>query len=161
MVLRGGPRGRVGRRRTIIDGAPSALAPAGFSSFTAARRRHPSARDTRRGRYRRGGIIVARHSQEARVEAEARSPDSFARLTEVRIDIGDGGRSGTLRLERTSPDSDEIRVVAACPPRCDLPRVVLAPEYGASQRVAAALESDRSDPPFRRALPIALWLLGA
>jgi hypothetical protein len=40
-----------------------------------------------------------------------------------------------------------------------LPRVVLAPDLEPSRRVAAALESSRIDPPFRKALPHALWML--
>jgi hypothetical protein len=40
-----------------------------------------------------------------------------------------------------------------------LPRGVHAPEIDAPRRIAAALESARIDVPFRKALPIALWLL--
>jgi hypothetical protein len=34
-----------------------------------------------------------------------------------------------------------------------------APELDSAHRVAAALESSRHDPPFQKALPIAMWLL--
>ncbi|CAN5826961.1 hypothetical protein BH23PLA1_BH23PLA1_07870 [soil metagenome] len=88
------------------------------------------------------------------------SPDPFAHLTGIRIAIGLDGQGGTIQLERPDPGSEEIRVLSACPHQCDLPRVVLVPEHDASHRIAAVLESDRNDPPFRRALPIALWLLG-
>jgi hypothetical protein len=40
-----------------------------------------------------------------------------------------------------------------------LPRGINAPELDAPRRIAAALESARVDVPFRKALPIAFWLL--
>jgi len=42
-----------------------------------------------------------------------------------------------------------------------LPRLIDAPELDPARRIAAALESARADPPFQRAVPIALWLLEA
>ena len=42
---------------------------------------------------------------------------------------------------------------------CFLPRVVESPELDPARRIAAALESSRLDPPFHKALPIALWLM--
>jgi hypothetical protein len=42
---------------------------------------------------------------------------------------------------------------------CCLPRVIEAPELDPARRIAAALESSRLDPPFQKALPIALWLM--
>jgi hypothetical protein len=39
--------------------------------------------------------------------------------------------------------------------------LIEVPELDAAHRIAAALESSRVDPPFDRALPIALWLLEA
>ncbi len=86
--------------------------------------------------------------------------DAFAHLTGVRIALGPEGQGGAITLERMAPDSEEIRVSPACPPQCDLPRIVLVPEHDASHRVAAVLESSREDPPFHRAQPIAFWLLG-
>ena len=40
-----------------------------------------------------------------------------------------------------------------------LPRVIDAPELDPARRIAAALECSRLDPPFQKALPIALWLM--
>jgi glucose-6-phosphate dehydrogenase assembly protein OpcA len=65
----------------------------------------------------------------------------------------------TFRLYRPAPDSPAIRVEAEALNSCSLPRVIDAPELDAARRVAAALESSRLDPPFQKALPIALWLL--
>jgi glucose-6-phosphate dehydrogenase assembly protein OpcA len=65
----------------------------------------------------------------------------------------------TIRLERPSPRSAEVRIKVDSPAYCALPRVVLAPELDPSRRVSAALESSRDDPPFVHALPHMLWLL--
>ena len=65
----------------------------------------------------------------------------------------------TFRLYRPAPDSPSIRVEAESLNACSLPRVIDAPELDAARRVAAALESSRLDPPFQKALPIALWLM--
>lgn len=67
----------------------------------------------------------------------------------------------TFRLRRASAKGAEVRIEVDSPASCALPRVVLAPELDPARRVAAALESSRNDPPFRRALPHALWLLDA
>src|SRR5581483_8673467 len=74
-----------------------------------------------------------------------------------------GGPEGTetFRLGRASARSPEVRVEIDSPDYCTLPRVVLAPDLDPARRVAAALESSRIDPPFRKALPHALWLLDA
>jgi glucose-6-phosphate dehydrogenase assembly protein OpcA len=65
----------------------------------------------------------------------------------------------TFRLYRPAPDSRAIRVEAEAINTCSLPRVIDAPELDPARRIAAALESSRLDPPFQKALPIALWLL--
>jgi glucose-6-phosphate dehydrogenase assembly protein OpcA len=65
----------------------------------------------------------------------------------------------TFRLYRPAPDSPSIRVEAESLNTCSLPRVIDAPELDPARRVAAALESSRLDPPFQKALPIALWLM--
>jgi glucose-6-phosphate dehydrogenase assembly protein OpcA len=65
----------------------------------------------------------------------------------------------TFHLRRRSPGSKEVHVEVDSPAYCSLPRVVLAPELEPARRVSAALESSRDDPPFRNALPHALWLL--
>ena len=65
----------------------------------------------------------------------------------------------TFRLSRPAPDSSAIHVEAEAPDSCFLPRVIEAPELDPARRIAAALESSRLDPPFQKALPIALWLM--
>jgi glucose-6-phosphate dehydrogenase assembly protein OpcA len=72
----------------------------------------------------------------------------------------DGGAAETLRISSPSSRSDEVRIEIDSPAYCTLPRSVLAPVLDPPRRVAAALESSRHDPPFQRALPHALWLLG-
>jgi glucose-6-phosphate dehydrogenase assembly protein OpcA len=67
----------------------------------------------------------------------------------------------TYHLARLDPQSPRVRVNVSSPHACALPRVVLSPELDAPGRVTAALESGRQDPPFTRALPHVLWLLGA
>jgi hypothetical protein len=66
----------------------------------------------------------------------------------------------TFRLTRPSPGSPDVRIEADASDYCRLPRTIYAPELGPAHRIAAALESSRTDPPFRKALPILLWLLG-
>ena len=67
----------------------------------------------------------------------------------------------TYRLGRRDARSPQIRVDVSSPNACALPRIILSPDLDAPGRVAAALESSRNDPPFTRATPHALWLLGA
>jgi hypothetical protein len=64
----------------------------------------------------------------------------------------------TFRLSRPEIDSSAVRIEAETSSTCRLPQLVEAPELDPARRVAAALESSRSDPPFDHALPIALWL---
>ncbi|MGP0069864.1 MAG: glucose-6-phosphate dehydrogenase assembly protein OpcA [Isosphaeraceae bacterium] len=71
----------------------------------------------------------------------------------------DGRARETFQLVRPSADSPAVRVDAETTDLCRLPRLVEAPELDAAHRVGAALESSRIDPPFHKALPIALWLL--
>ncbi|HWE40164.1 MAG TPA: glucose-6-phosphate dehydrogenase assembly protein OpcA [Isosphaeraceae bacterium] len=66
----------------------------------------------------------------------------------------------TFRLTRPDPEGEAVRVEAEGPVPCPSCRTVLAPEFDAAGRIAAALESDRRDPPFCAAMPHALWLLG-
>jgi glucose-6-phosphate dehydrogenase assembly protein OpcA len=63
------------------------------------------------------------------------------------------------RLRRVDPSSPQVRVDVTSPTACAMPRVVLSPDLAAADRVTAALESARHDPPFVRALPHMLWLL--
>jgi glucose-6-phosphate dehydrogenase assembly protein OpcA len=71
----------------------------------------------------------------------------------------DGQARETFQLARPAPDSPAVRVDAESLDLCRLPRLVEAPELDAAHRIGAALESSRVDPPFHKALPIALWLL--
>lgn len=66
----------------------------------------------------------------------------------------------TFRLARPTPEGDEVRAEVEGIVPCPACRNVLAPEFDAAGRIAAALESDRRDPPFHAATPHALWLLG-
>ncbi len=65
----------------------------------------------------------------------------------------------TFRLDRPSSRSSEVDVEVFSPTSCSLPRSILTPELDSPRRLAYALESARDDPPFRHALPHALWLL--
>ncbi len=69
----------------------------------------------------------------------------------------DDGDPIAFRLVRLD-DQVVVEVVGHDRPR--LPRMVQSPEFTVPDRVSAALESARNDPPYRKALPIALWLLG-
>jgi glucose-6-phosphate dehydrogenase assembly protein OpcA len=80
------------------------------------------------------------------------------RLMEVTITTNTPRGVETFRLSRPAPDSPAVRVDAAAFASCCLPRVIDAPELDPARRIAAALESSRLDPPFERALPLALWL---
>jgi hypothetical protein len=64
-----------------------------------------------------------------------------------------------FRLRRTSPDSPEVRVRAEAEDYCRIPNTVHAEELDAAERVGAALEFSRFDPPFEKAVPLLLWLL--
>lgn len=66
-----------------------------------------------------------------------------------------------FRLVRREARSPEVHIEIDSNAYCTLPRAVLAPELDPARRVSAALESSRNDPPFQKALPHALWLLGA
>jgi glucose-6-phosphate dehydrogenase assembly protein OpcA len=67
----------------------------------------------------------------------------------------------TFRLSRPVPESRAVRVEVHAIGSCSLPSIVEAPELDPARRIAAALESSRVDPPFHKALPICLWLLGS
>jgi glucose-6-phosphate dehydrogenase assembly protein OpcA len=69
-------------------------------------------------------------------------------------------RAERFQLVRVSPQSPTVHVEIDSNLYCTLPRTVLAPELDPAHRVSAALESSRRDPPFEKALPHALWLMG-
>jgi glucose-6-phosphate dehydrogenase assembly protein OpcA len=81
----------------------------------------------------------------------------------VHVDLMTRGPEGptTYHLARLDSDSNRVRVNVSSPLACALPRIVLSPVLTDADRVTAALESSRQDPPFVRALPHMLWLLGA
>jgi glucose-6-phosphate dehydrogenase assembly protein OpcA len=91
-------------------------------------------------------------------EADQKAKDVTLRSATLEVANQDGPSS--FRLARPEGSSDDLRVEICSDQACALPRVVFAPEVDAARRIAAALESAREDPPFRRALPQALWLLG-
>ncbi|MEO6810244.1 MAG: glucose-6-phosphate dehydrogenase assembly protein OpcA [Isosphaeraceae bacterium] len=84
----------------------------------------------------------------------------FARITGVALTTREPEGEGTFRLDRLGDPSLDVRVEVCAPDYCDLPRFVRTPEADPARSVAAALESARDDPPYRHALPHALWLLG-
>jgi glucose-6-phosphate dehydrogenase assembly protein OpcA len=83
----------------------------------------------------------------------------FACLTGVTLSVGGPRGEETYRLQRPNSGAEGIRIAVESPRACVPPQLVHAPTFDLARRVAAALESSRSDPPFRRALPHALWLL--
>jgi glucose-6-phosphate dehydrogenase assembly protein OpcA len=84
---------------------------------------------------------------------------SSTRLLRLTITADGPDGTETFRLCRQTPDSPAVRVEAEAADACFLPRVIDAPELDPARRIAAALESSRRDPPFQKALSIALWLL--
>jgi glucose-6-phosphate dehydrogenase assembly protein OpcA len=84
---------------------------------------------------------------------------SKTHLHAVTIETSDIAGSLSYRLARPKTKPNELRVEICCDHTCALPRVVVAPDLDAPRRIAAALESSREDPPFRRALPHLFWLL--
>ncbi len=84
-----------------------------------------------------------------------------ARIIGVKLAArGDHGPD-TYHLTRPDPESSRVRVNVSSHNTCALPRVVVSAEMDPADRVTAALESGRLDPPFTRGLPHLLWLLGA
>jgi glucose-6-phosphate dehydrogenase assembly protein OpcA len=64
-----------------------------------------------------------------------------------------------FKVSRSAEAADEVLLEACRGESRALPRTLRAPEFDTAHRLAAALESAREDPPYRDALPIALWLL--
>jgi glucose-6-phosphate dehydrogenase assembly protein OpcA len=83
------------------------------------------------------------------------------RLVDVAISAQAQEGLDVFRLRRPDPTSPAVFVETHTPDACHLPRTVSVPELERSQRVAAALESSRVDPPFQSATPFAAWLLEA
>jgi glucose-6-phosphate dehydrogenase assembly protein OpcA len=89
-----------------------------------------------------------------RVTVDAAAP--LPHLSAVHIHAG---FAGTFTVERAG-EADEVRITADARGHDPLPRVVRLAEWDAARRLAAALESARDDPPYRRAVPHVLRLLG-
>ena len=96
-----------------------------------------------------------------RTEADPSLAVAQLAATAVTTRADSGRPAATFRLSRVARSSPEVRVEVDSPGACPLPRAVLAPELDPARRVSAALESSRLDPPFTKALPHALRLLGA
>lgn len=90
----------------------------------------------------------------------ARAIPQLARVT-IKARRPESKDNETYEIYRPMPDSPVVVVEANAPHVCCLPVVIDAPEVEPARRIAAAIESSRVDPPFQRALPIALWLLEA
>jgi hypothetical protein len=96
-----------------------------------------------------------------RIEVDRADVGPLARIVEVELGLPcDARPGGGVRVHRAGPETCEVQISLADRSEPAFPRVVVAPEYDASSLVSAALLTDRNDPPYRRALPIALWLLG-
>ena len=96
------------------------------------------------------------------IRTEVNSSLSSAQLKATTLTTRNVGEQGAelFRLARRSPTSPEVCVKIDSNAYCTLPRTVLAPELDPARRVSGALESSRNDPPFEKARPHALWLLG-
>jgi glucose-6-phosphate dehydrogenase assembly protein OpcA len=100
-----------------------------------------------------------------RVRTEAESGLEVAQIRQVSLALGPDASApergaetyGLVRLVGTP----EVRVEVCSEVRCSLARLIHAREFDVARRVAAALESRRSDPPYFAALPHLLWMIGA
>jgi glucose-6-phosphate dehydrogenase assembly protein OpcA len=99
--------------------------------------------------------------REVAVSIRAEVDPAGVSLRSATIELAEGDGPSSLRLARPEGWPDDVRVEICSDRACALPRVVHAPALDTPRRIAAALESSRHDPPFRRALPHALRLLGA
>ena len=122
-------------RRQRTDGRNS-LGPSGE---VAATHRHPEPFHRARRRLAQLAAVT--------IKTRAAAQDAGARRRSGSSGPGPARRRSWSRPRRTNS--------------CRLPRGIDAPELDAARRVATALESSRTDIPFRNALPIALWLLEA
>ena len=105
------------------------------------------------------GELIARIVTRA-IPAGCRAAPQIAAVTiKTKPLAGDDSSAETDRLVRPWPGSPAVLVETEAPGLDRLPRGVDAPELDAAHRIAAALESSRIDIPFRKAVPIALWLL--
>ncbi|GIW87781.1 MAG: hypothetical protein KatS3mg108_2105 [Isosphaeraceae bacterium] len=100
-----------------------------------------------------------------RIQTEADPALEIAQVRQVTLTLQpdpacpDHGRE-TYSLVRLV-GTPEVRVEICSEVRCSLARLIHAREFDIPRRVAAALESRRSDPPYFAALPHLLWLIDA
>ena len=94
----------------------------------------------------------------ATIRTSAGQPGEATRILGVTLTT-DG--PDAYRLDRLDPDSPRVRVQVDSADVATLTGVVVSPVLEDADRVTAALESSRQDPPFVRALPHLLWLIGA
>ncbi|AMV36318.1 glucose-6-phosphate dehydrogenase assembly protein OpcA [Planctomyces sp. SH-PL62] len=71
---------------------------------------------------------------------------------------GDDGPE-SFRLQRTSPESPDVRIHVDAPDYCRIPNIVHADALDPAHRIAAALELSRFDAPFEKATPFLLWMM--
>jgi glucose-6-phosphate dehydrogenase assembly protein OpcA len=88
-------------------------------------------------------------------------PSAVTQILAVNLATKGVDGPNTYHLTRPDRESPRVRVNTSSPNVCALPRIVLSGEMEPADRVTAALESGRLDPPFTRSLPHMLWLLGA
>lgn len=99
------------------------------------------------------------------IAMEVRTAPMVAGLSEtprlVGVSLAAKGEQGpeTFRLRRPSPGSPDVKIHAEAEDYCRIPNTVHADALDPAQRVAAALELSRFDPPFEKAVPFLLWLL--
>ena len=98
-----------------------------------------------------------------KILTQADPTQSTPRILSTALTTRTGGPCGaeSFALRRAADLYPEVRVEIDSTAYCTLPRTVLVPVLDPADRVSAALESSRNDPPFQSALPHALWLLGA
>jgi glucose-6-phosphate dehydrogenase assembly protein OpcA len=107
----------------------------------------------------------ARGDLSVRIMTRAMPPGCAAASQIAAVTIKTSARAGDARSEETDrlvrpwPGSPVVLIETETRELDRLPRGVDAPELDAAHRIAAALESSRIDIPFRKAVPIALWLL--
>lgn len=95
---------------------------------------------------------------QARTDPEAAMP----RIRGIHIETAnpsDADQVETFVLRRPDPATSCVRIETCSANRCDLLRIVEAPESDTARRIAGALESARDDPPYQHALPLLMWLM--
>ena len=92
------------------------------------------------------------------IRSEVREDAAPARLAKVALVVASDGGETTYRLTR-SAEGIAVETEGVGAPR--LPRMVEVREFAIPDRVSAALESARDDPPYRKALPAMMKLIGA